>query len=149
MGSLADTDVVALARRYLDAHPRIIEVLGSEGRVASLNEPPYPRIRLSDPPGDDRSMQHLIAPLLQIDVLGEPGMSGQKPALRRALYTALEVLGELPEAQALGQWARVAGEPVVTDVQSSGGGGYVPEPAAGQPGGQPRYIATVRLYVHP
>ena len=144
MGDLADTDVVALARRYLAAHPGVTEALGGEGRVASLNEPPYPRIRLNDPPGDDRLMQHLIAPLLQIDLLGDPGLTGQKPSLRRAMYTVLQALRELPEKQALGQWERIAGEPVVTAVTSTGGGGYVPEPT-----GQPKYVATVRLYVHP
>lgn len=144
MADLADTDVVALARRYLAAHPGVTEALGGEGRVASLNEPPYPRIRLSDPPGDDRGMTHLIAPLLQVEVLGDPGVTGQKPLLRRALYRALQALSGLPEAQALGEWGRIEDEPVVTAVTSTGGGGYVPEPP-----NQPRYLATVRLHVHP
>ena len=144
MGDLADTDVLALARRFLVAHTGVTEALGGEGRVASLNEPPYPRIRLSDPPGLDRNLKHLIAPILQIEVLGDPGLTGQKPALRRILYKALQALEGLPEAQATGQWERIAGEPVCTFVESTGGGGYVPEPT-----GQPRYLATVRLYVHP
>ena len=144
MGDLADTDVVALSRRFLAAHPGVTEALGGEGRVASLNEPPYPRVRLTDPPGDDRDLTHLIAPLLQVEVLGDPGLTGQKPELRRAMYRVLQALRDLPEQQALGEWTREAGEPVCTAVTSTGGGGYVPEPT-----GQPKYIATVRLYVHP
>lgn len=144
MGDLADTDVLALSRRFLAAHTGVTEALGGEGRIASLNEPPYPRIRLNDPPGNDRGMRHLIAPLLQIEVLGEPGVTGQKPVLRRVLYKALQALEGLPEAQALGVWPLIAGEPVVTAVESTGGGGYVPEPT-----GQPRYLATLRFYVHP
>jgi hypothetical protein len=144
VADLVDTDVVALARRFLAAHTRLTEELGGEGRVASLNEPPYPRIRLSDPPGNDRTLTHLIAPLLQVEVLGDIGVTGQKPMLRRVLYVALQALRDLPEAQALGDWARIEGEPVVTYVESTGGGGFVPEPT-----GQPRYLATVRLYVHP
>lgn len=144
MGDLADTDVVALARRFLLAREGVTEALGGEGRVASLNEPPYPRVRLVDPPGNDRGLTHLIAPLLQVEVLGDPGMTGQKPVLRRALYRVLQELATLPEAQATGEWERIEGEPVVTFVESTGGGGYVPEPP-----NQPRYLATVRLYVHP
>lgn len=144
MGDLADTDAKALAIRYLNAHAGVIEALGGEGRVASLNEPPYPRVRITDPPGDDRFMEHLIAPLLQIEVLGDPGLTGQGPAMRRALYRVLQALRRLPEAQALGEFERLDGEPVVTNVGSTGGGGSVPEPT-----GQPRYLATVRLHVHP
>lgn len=144
MGDLADTDVVALARRFLLARADVVEALGGEGRVASLNEPPYPRVRLLDPPGDDRDLTHLIAPLLQVEILGDPGLTGQKPALRKAMYRVLQALRQLPEQQALGEWERIEGEPVVTAVVSTGGGGYVPEPT-----GQPKYIATVRLYVHP
>jgi len=77
-------------------------------------------------------------------VLGEPGLTGQKPILRAICYRALQALAELPEAQALGEWERLDHEPVVTFVESTGGGGYVPEPT-----GQPRYLATLRLYVHP
>jgi hypothetical protein len=143
--SLADTDVVALARRFLAAHPVLTSELGGEGRVGSLNEPPYPRIRLNDPPGDDRSLRHLIAPSLQIEVLGDPAVDGQKPALRRALYVALEALAGLPEAQAQGDWIRLPGEPVVTAVTSTGAGGFIPEPVDNQP----RYMATVRVHLHP
>lgn len=144
MGRLADTNVVALSRRFLLSLPEVTAALGGEGRVGSTNEPPYPRVRLNDPPGDDRGLTHLIAPLLQVEVLGDPGLSGQKPILRDALYDVLQALARLPEMQALGEFAREDREPVITAVTSTGGGGYVPEPT-----GQPRYLATVRLHCHP
>lgn len=144
MGRLANTDVVALARRYLLDQPEVVAAMGGEGRVDSLNMPPYPRVRLNDPPGDDRGLTHLIAPVLQVEVLGDPGGGGQKPALRALLYDVLEALVRLPEAQATGEFEHLDGEPWVTAVTSTGGGGFVPEPPD-----QPRYIATVRMHVHP
>ena len=138
MGDLADADPVAIARAHLLADPVVTEVLGGEDRVGSHNEPPYPCVRLLDPPGDDRFLTHLIAPLLQVEVLGDPDGSPGKAALRRVLYTVLQSLVRLPEVPAL------PGEPVVTSVVSTGGGGWSPEPT-----GQPRYLATVRLYMHP
>ena len=92
----------------------------------------------ADPPGDDRTLVHLIAPVVQIEVYGDPDGSPGKPALRRILYTVLQSLARLPETPT------VAGEPVVTAVVSTGGGGWSPEPT-----GQPRYLATVRMYMHP
>lgn len=144
MGDLADTDIVALSRRYLLSLPEVTEALGGEGRVGPNNEPPYLCVRLTDPPGDDRDLRHLVAPLLQVEVLGDPALLGQKPQMRRALFRVLQELAQLPERQALGEFARLVDEPVVTSVLSTGGGGWVPEPT-----GQPKYIATVRMYVHP
>lgn len=144
MGDLVDTDVLALTRRYLLSLPSVTEVLGGEGRVGPRNEPPYPMLRLTDPPGDDRSLNHLIAPLVQFEMYGDPAATGQKPMLRKALYRVLQEMGRLPERQALGEFEHREHEPWVTNVGSTGGGGYVPEPT-----GQPRYIATLRLHVHP
>lgn len=144
MGDLADTDVVALVRRFLLSRDPVTAELGGEGRVGATNKPPYPRVRLTDPPGDDRTLTHLIAPLVQVEVYGDPGATGQKPALRRVLYRVLQELAGLPEAQALGEFPIEAGEPVCTSVTSTGGGGWLPEPT-----GQPRYLATIRLHVHP
>jgi hypothetical protein len=119
----------------------VIEVL--EGGDVSehftdRNEPPYPHVRLLDPPGSDRGLQHGLAPLLQIEVLGDLDGSHSKPLLRRILYVILGALAELPDIPAQ------PGQSVVSYVESSGGGGYVPEPT-----GQPRYIATVRMHMHP
>lgn len=137
MGDLADVDPVALARTWLMGRPRVIAVLGG-ARFPARNEPPYPCVRLTDPPGDDRSLTHLLAPLVQVEVLGDVDGTPGKPVLRRILYTVLQELTYLPD-QEFGP-----GEVVVTSVTASGGGGFVPEP-----NGQPRYIATVRMHAHP
>lgn len=144
MPSLADADPIALVVRYLDSRSRVIEALGGEGRIGMLNEPPYPRVVLGNPPGDDRDMQHLVAPLVQFEVLADPEDTGAGQALRRILWTILEELRALPERQALQEFNHLADEPWVTGVTSTGGSGYVPLPT-----GQRRYIATVRLHMHP
>lgn len=144
MGDLVDTDVLALTRRYLLTLDSVSEVLGGQGRVGPRNEPPYPMLRLTDPPGDDRALNHLIAPLVQFEMYGDPAATGQKPLLRKALYRVLSEMALLPERQATREFEHRDGEPWVTAVVSTGGGGWVPEPS-----GQPRYLATLRLYVHP
>lgn len=138
MGDLADVDPVATARTFLLASARVSEVLGGPDRVGAHNEPPYPCVVLTDVPGSDRDLTHLLAPLLQVEVFGDPDGSPGKPALRRILYTVLAELKALRE-QTFGP-----GEPVVTDVRSTGGGGWSPEPT-----GQPRYLATVQMFMHP
>lgn len=112
-------------------------MLGNPEAIGPANEPPYPCIVLTDPPGSDLGLRHLVAPLLQVEALGDPDGSPGKPALRRLLYTVLEELKALPD-QRFGP-----GETVVTEVESSAGGGWSPLPT-----GQPRYLATVRLYMH-
>lgn len=138
MGRLRNLDPVAIARAYLLAHPDVQEALGGDDRIGARNEPPYPCVVLSDPPGDDRTLRHLIAPLLQIEVYGDLDGTPGKPVLRGIMYDILEALAALPEQPT------VPGQPVVTSVAPSGGGGYVPDPT-----GQPRYIATVRMHMHP
>lgn len=137
MGDLTDVDPVAVARAFLLTRSAVTEALGGD-QIGSHNEPPYPCVVLSDPPGNDRFMRHLIAPLLQIEVLGDMDGSPGKPALRRVLYRILQELATLPEHPC------VPGQPVVTDVVTSGGGGWVPMPT-----GQPRYLATVQMFMHP
>lgn len=142
MGALRDVDPVAIARAALMADQALSALLGGPGRVGDAvgpdNEPPYPRLRLTDPPGDDRGLTHLIAPLLQVEALGDLDGSPGKPALRALLYDALQVLVAIPTVPTL------PGQPVITRVVSTGGGGWSP-----LPNGQPRYLATVRLYGHP
>lgn len=139
MGRLADADPVAVALPWLNrADSYTSQEIGASGRVSAYNEPPYPCVRLTDPPGNDRDLVHLIAPLLQIEVLGDMDGTPGKPKLRRILYAALEDLTALPN-QVAG-----ASDAVVTYVASTGGGGWSP-----YPNGQPRYLATVQLYMHP
>jgi hypothetical protein len=136
VGSLADVDPLAVTRSWLLSRQRVTEVVGE--RVGPYNEPPYPCVVLSDPPGNDRDLTHLIAPLVQIEVLGDPDGSPGKPVLRRVLYIVLEELALL-RTKDFGP-----GEAVVTNVGSTGGGGWSPMPT-----GQPRYLATVALHMHP
>lgn len=138
MGDLADVDPVAIARAALLADQRLQDALGDGDRVGPYNRPPYPRLRLTDVSGDDRYLTHLIAPQLQIEALGDVDGSPGKPALRRILYIALQVLVAIPRTPSL------PGEPVVTNVGSTGGGGWSP-----LPNDQPRYLATVQIHAHP
>lgn len=138
MGDLSTVDPIAVARTWLNSRTAVTDALGGPDRIGPYNEPPYPRVRLTDPPGNDRDLTHLVAPLLQVEVYGDPDGSIGKPELRRILYIVLQELRAIRE-QEFGP-----GETVVTDVVSTGGGGYSPEPT-----GQPRYLATVALYMHP
>ena len=113
-------------------------MLGAPDQVLFDNDGPYPCVVLTDPPGDDRDLQHLVAPILQIEVIGDLDGTVPPATLRRILYTVLARIKELPDQEF------AAGEPVVTHVTSAGGGGWVP-----LPNGQPRYISTVTMFMHP
>lgn len=135
---LAAADPVTVALRALRESADMEQVLGG-GQVGGLNEPPYPRVTVTDTPGgDDRGLRWLIAPELQIEALGDLDGRHGKASLRRIVYTALGVLVEVPE-----QPTR-PGEPVVTAVVSTGAAGWTPLAT-----GQGRYLATVRMYLHP
>lgn len=139
MGHLTRADPVAVARAWLLSRQAVTTALGGADRVLADNEPPYPCVVLTDPPGNDRDLRHLIAPMLQIEVMGDMDGSPGKPALREILYTVLEELVVLAESEQTDP-----AQPVVTAVTSTGGGGWVPMPT-----GQPRYIATVQMHMHP
>lgn len=138
--NLADTDPIPRVTAWLEGHPAVVDALGGADRVGPYNRPPYPRLRLVEVPGggDDRSLQWLISVEVQIEAYGDLDGSPGKEALRRLLYTALGALMELPDVPA------PPGAPVVTTVRATRSGGWAPEPS-----GQPRYIAAVRVYVHP
>jgi hypothetical protein len=136
---LARADPLPRVIAWLDGHPAVVEALGGAGRVGAGNAPPYPRLRVTDPPGgDDRRLLWLISTLVQVEAYGDLDGTPGKAALRRILYVALGALAELPEQDT------PAGGPVITDVRSSAAGGWSPLPS-----GQPRYIATVQVWTHP
>jgi hypothetical protein len=136
---LARADPLPVVLAWLDGHPALVEALGGTGRVGPVNEPPYPRLRVTDPPGgDDRDLRWLISTEVLLEAYGDLDGSPGKAALRRILYLAVGVLAELP-----GQPYQ-PGQPVITDVRSSRAGGWVPEPT-----GQPRYLGSVRVFSHP
>jgi hypothetical protein len=137
---LAAADGLAAARTWLLSHPDVTAALGGPGRVGSRNEPPYPRVILSDTPGgSDRGLRWLLAPEVTVAVIGDLDGSPGKAELRRILYVVLGALLELPDVP-----QDAPGVPVVTSVDSSAGGGWSPEPT-----GQPRYISAVRISIHP
>lgn len=139
MPDLVDADPAAVVIAYLSSHPAVTEALGGPGRISLKNQPPYPHLGVADTPGgSDRDLRWLISPEISLTLWGDLDGSPGKAALRRALYTVLQALAELPE-QATGP-----GQPVVTAVESSGAGGWSPEPT-----GQPRYLSRVRVYMHP
>jgi hypothetical protein len=135
---LAATDPIPPIIDWLSGHSAVTAALGGAGRVGLDNRPPYPRLRVVEGTGgDERDLTWLIVCEVQIEVYGDLDGSPGKEALRQALYTALGALAELP-----GQ--PVTQGPVITSVRSSRAGGWVPEP-----NGQPRYLAAVRVHVHP
>jgi hypothetical protein len=132
---LARADPMPRVLSWLSGHPVLADALGGTGRVGAFNEPPYPRLRITDPGGDDRDLRWLISTEVLIEAYGDLDGSPGKAALRRILYLALGALAELPEQP---------GSPVITAVRSSRAGGWVPEP-----NGQPRYLGSVRVFSHP
>lgn len=135
---LVDVDPAALTIGYLAAHPDVIAAVGATGRVAGVNRPPYPRVTVTDPPGDDRYMTWLIAPVISTEIIGDLDGSPGKAVLRRVGMTVVTVMGMWPQVSA------IEGHPVICEVRSVGGLGWMPLPT-----GQPRYVATFRIWMHP
>lgn len=139
MPDLVDADPVAVARAYLTTHAEVLEALGGPDRISANNEPPYPHLGMLDTPGgSDRDLQWLIAPEISLTLWGDMDGSPGKAVLRRTLYVVLQALRDMPDVPT------VPGQPVVTHVQSTGAGGWSPEPT-----GQPRYLARVQMFMHP
>jgi hypothetical protein len=136
---LEDADAVAVVIGYLNSLPAVTEILGGSDRISDRNEPPYPHLKVTDTPGgSDRGMRWLIAQELTLELYGDMDGSPGKADLRRGLVRILTALRDLPDVPA------VAGQPVVTSVETTGAFGFVPEPT-----GQPRYIARRLVYLHP
>jgi hypothetical protein len=136
---LVDADPVKFARTYLNSRPAVTEALGGLDRIGLRNKPPYPRLGIADTPGgSDLDMQWLTAPELSLTLWGDLDGNPPKDALWRILRIILQELRDMPNMPA------VPGQPVVTHVQSTGAGGWSPEPT-----GQPRYTARVQLFMHP
>lgn len=138
-GGLADCDPLAVILTALNTHATPVALLGGEGRASGYNRPPYPCVRVLDGPGgSDRTMNWLIAPAYDLAVFGDlDGLPG-KPELRRITYGLLEFLATMPEV------AAGINDPVITQVLSLSGGGWLPEP-----NGQPKYVSTIQVFAHP
>lgn len=139
-GTIADADPVPVVVSYLRGRADVLAEFGDPARVGKENVPPYPRLRVSNPPsGSDRFLGRLVAPVVRLECLGDLDGTPGAEALRRGLYVALGAVADLP-AHTPGP-----GEPIVTYVESSAAGGEVPTT-----GGQPRWLADVRVYLcHP
>ncbi|MFD9947705.1 hypothetical protein ACFWYW_46435 [Nonomuraea sp. NPDC059023] len=140
MTGLPDADPLPPVIAHLTGHPAVTAALGGPGRVGDGNDPPYPRLRVTDPPGGRENLRtRVVGQRIQIEALGTlDGPALGKKALRDILYTALQALLELPEAPA------GTGQTVITEVESAAGGGYVP-----LADGRPRYVAVVTVTAHP
>lgn len=139
-GTIADADPVPVVVSYLRGRADVTAVFGDPARVGKENVPPYPRLRVSNPPsGSDRLLGRLVAAVVRLEALGDLDGTPGSEVLRRGLYVALGALAELPER------TPGPGEPIVTYVAANAAGGESP---AG--GGQPRWLAEVRVYLcHP
>lgn len=138
MSDLARCDPLPRVISWLSTHPDVTAALGGAGRVGMRNAPPYPMLRVIDPPGGDgRDLRWLIATSVQIEAFGDLAGAPGKAELRRILFVALGALKELPDQPT------PAGGPVITEVSASGGAGWSPEP-----NGQPRYVASALIHSH-
>jgi hypothetical protein len=142
--ALALSDPVPLVRWWLGQHHAVTAALGG-GNISMWNQPPWPCLTLSDTTaGSDGDLIWQSSPEIQIEAYGDLDGTPGKAALRVLAYTALGALMELARQP----WPYGPGSPenapVVSWVQSSRAGGYVPLAT-----GQPRYVAAVRLFVRP
>lgn len=138
---LVEVDAAGLTIARLSGHPDVQSVLaefgGVAGRVAGVNRPPYPRITVSDPPSGAGRLIWLVNPSVQIEVIGDLDGTPGKAALYRIAMTAVGALMQWPET------IFGPGDPVVTQVLAQMPG-WMPLPT-----GQPRYVSTATVYVHP
>lgn len=137
--NLARADPIPRIIGWLNTHSFVLSEIGGPGRVGPDNVPPYPRLRVLEVPGgDDRDLRWLLATAVQIEAYGDLSGAPGKAALRRLLYVALRAVAEIPDQ------AAPVGGPVITAVSSASAGSWSPEPS-----GQPRYVASVLVHVHP
>lgn len=135
---LARADPVPRIISWLDTHPDVVAVLGGSGRVRADNVPPYPMVRITDPPGgDDGILRRLVSQVIQVEAYGDLDGSTSKGDLKAIMYTVLGAMAEIPD-QPVPQ-----GMAVITHIGSLLGAGWQPEPT-----GQPRYLAQVRVWCH-
>lgn len=108
------------------------------GGVGADNEPPYPAIVVSDPPGGSAGRGiHLVSTAVQFEVLGSPDHTIGRQQIKTIAYTVIDVLRTLPEQPYDAQW------PVITDLTFSTPG-WSPLPT-----GQPRYLFRATVHSHP
>lgn len=136
---LRAADPSALLMRTLRQDAVLQVALGAPGLVGGSNAPPYPRLLATDQPGGlIRPSAWLVTTEYLLEVYGDPDGTQGRAFLRPIMLAAIGVLLDLPYAPTL------PGEPVVTQVEAFGTGGYSPVAT-----GQKRYIGTVTVTSHP
>jgi hypothetical protein len=139
MYSIADADPTPPAIDLLTGSARLAAELGGAGRVGAKHAPPYPRLRVRPTPGGSENLRtgemRVLLKLEALDSIEAPVGEWQ---LRRILYVAVE------ELTALTARPHEDGQVVITEVESSAGGGPVPEAD-----GRCRYVGTVAIHCHP
>ncbi|MFC4014605.1 hypothetical protein ACFOY2_45795 [Nonomuraea purpurea] len=139
MYSIADADPTPPAIDLLTGSARLAAELGGTGRVGAAHIPPYPRLRVRPTPGGSENLQTgEMRVLLKLEALDSVEAPVGEFQLRRILYVAVEELTALPARP------HEDGQVVITEVESSAGGGPVPEAD-----GRGRYVGTVAIHCHP
>jgi hypothetical protein len=144
-GRLSDVNPVAIASTWLEADPLLLAAFADAGADPLLGvpllgvvRPPYPMLRVVKTPGGNLGdLRWRTEPELQVEVWGDLDGTPGPAALERILLVALERLKAL-ELYDYQPW-----EPVVTHVRAG-------DPfALDDPSGQPRWLSSVGLTVHP
>lgn len=139
MASLADADPVATALAWLQAHSAVLAAFGGVTHISGLNEPPYPHLRVAaSPGGEDGDLVWVVSPEVLVETYGDLDGSPGWAALRRLHYVALLAAKELPGR------THTTATTVVTDVRPASSAQPLPLPL-----GQPRWVSTLRLTMHP
>ncbi|TMR22082.1 hypothetical protein ETD86_13010 [Nonomuraea turkmeniaca] len=138
MSHIADADPIPAAIAHLSADPELTAKLGGPGRVGAAHRPPYPRLRVRPAVGGTEDLRtHRVGVPLRLEALDSLERPVGEERLKRIIHLALAVLAALPEIPL------EPGEPIITEVTSSGGG---PVPEAD---GRLRWIGNALIAAHP
>jgi hypothetical protein len=135
-GDLTDADAVAIARAYLAADPRIVGAF--PGTPTDRQEAPYPCLRLVPGAASVDGLAWLSTQDVAVEVYDWVDNRTGDAELRRLTTLACVALRDLPELP------YTATDPVVSQVDIASMPTRLPVT-----GGHNRWVATVRVYVHP
>lgn len=122
----------------MSADAELIEDLGGYGRIVGTNAPPYPCLLVTDTT-IPRGGVWVIGSQIQIEALGDLDGTPGKAALRDIAWGAMLAAQRLPERPP------APDQPTVTNVDL---GNLTWSPIGGERG-QPRYLGTLTLTLHP
>lgn len=139
---LADADPLGAATGWLAGHPDLAVELQANAtaagrQVGAVNEPPFPRLVLTETNCDLRQFTGLSWTSINVDVYGDPGGRHGKAFLARLAIATAETLRQLREQPRVGGC-------VFTEVTANGGRWA---PIAGTM--QPRFVITATLWWRP